>query len=247
MVHPADASYWFGQVRAMLGNMFVFRDPPQKNRSDAGKFEAEQPAQHSDLLQRRKVFAAEFPNHAVLSHPSRCKRPHAIYISLYDATKRVWVVDVHTHAIYIFSNDGKQLLQTIGTPNVPGADGTHFNRPTFMAAGRDLLRGRRLQRHARWEVRRQLQVHHGLRQGRRSREGDPARLYEQRAWRCDRRADAARLRQRSHHRIRIFDENGKYLSEWRIAVRPSSLHYVIIGADRTLLTFDRNTHKAAQA
>ena len=30
-------------------------------------------------------------------------------------------------------NDGKQLLQTIGTPNVPGADATHFNRPTFIA------------------------------------------------------------------------------------------------------------------
>jgi hypothetical protein len=61
------------------------------------------------------------------------KRPHAVYISPYDATKRVWVVDDHTHAIYIFSNDGKQLLQTIGTPNVPGADATHFNRPTFIA------------------------------------------------------------------------------------------------------------------
>jgi hypothetical protein len=61
------------------------------------------------------------------------KRPHAVYISPYDAQKRVWIVDDHTHAIYIFSNDGKQLLQTIGTPNVPGADGTHFNRPTFVA------------------------------------------------------------------------------------------------------------------
>ena len=61
------------------------------------------------------------------------KRPHAVYISPYDAEKHVWVVDDHTHAIYKFTNDGKQLVQTIGTPNVPGADGTHFNRPTFMA------------------------------------------------------------------------------------------------------------------
>ena len=31
---------------------------------------------------------------------------------------------------------------------------------------------------------------------------------------------------------------------WRkIAVSPSSLHFVQIGADRTLVTFDRNTHK----
>ena len=65
------------------------------------------------------------------------KRPHAVYISPYDAEKRVWIVDDHTHAIYIFSNDGKQHLQTIGTPNVPGADATHFNRPTFIAWASD--------------------------------------------------------------------------------------------------------------
>jgi hypothetical protein len=64
---------------------------------------------------------------------SMLKRPHAIYISPYDAQKHVWVVDDHTHAIYKFTNDGKQHVQTIGTPNVPGADGTHFNRPTYMA------------------------------------------------------------------------------------------------------------------
>jgi sugar lactone lactonase YvrE len=48
---------------------------------------------------------------------------------------------------------------------------------------------------------------------------------------------------RANHRIQIFDENGKYLSEWKIAVRPSSLHLIQIGADRKLVTFDRNTHK----
>ena len=48
---------------------------------------------------------------------------------------------------------------------------------------------------------------------------------------------------RDNHRIQIFDENGKYLSEWKIAVSPSSLHFVQIGADRAAVTFDRNTHK----
>ncbi len=61
------------------------------------------------------------------------KRPHSVYVSPYDAQKHVWVVDDHMHAIYKFTNDGKQLVQTIGTPTVPGADATHFNRPTFMA------------------------------------------------------------------------------------------------------------------
>src|SRR5437773_273086 len=42
------------------------------------------------------------------------RRPHAVYISPYDPEKRVWVVDDYRHSIFIFSNDGKRLLQTIG-------------------------------------------------------------------------------------------------------------------------------------
>ena len=61
------------------------------------------------------------------------KRPHFIAINPYDPEKHVWVVDDHMHAIYKFTNDGKKLVQTIGTPDVKGADATHFNRPTFLA------------------------------------------------------------------------------------------------------------------
>jgi hypothetical protein len=61
------------------------------------------------------------------------RRPHAVYVNPWDAEKHVWIVDDHSHAIFKFSNDGKTLLQTIGTPNQKGADGAHFNRPTFMA------------------------------------------------------------------------------------------------------------------
>lgn len=48
---------------------------------------------------------------------------------------------------------------------------------------------------------------------------------------------------RANHRIQIFDENGNYLSEWSISTRPSSLHFVYIGNDRNLATFDRVTQK----
>ena len=61
------------------------------------------------------------------------KRPHFVTINPYDPEKHVWVVDDHMHAIYKFSHDGKELVQTIGTPTVKGADGTHFNRPTYLA------------------------------------------------------------------------------------------------------------------
>ena len=58
------------------------------------------------------------------------KRPHYVTINPYDPEKHVWILDDHMHAIYKFSHDGKKLEQTIGTPTVKGADGTHFNRPT---------------------------------------------------------------------------------------------------------------------
>ena len=60
-------------------------------------------------------------------------RPHAVYVSPYDPDKHVWIVDDFRHAIFKFTNDGKRLVQTIGTVGEPGADATHFFRPTFMA------------------------------------------------------------------------------------------------------------------
>ena len=38
----------------------------------------------------------------------------------------MWVVDDYKEAIFKFSHDGKQLLQTIGTPNQAGADDDAF-------------------------------------------------------------------------------------------------------------------------
>jgi len=60
-------------------------------------------------------------------------RPHKIRISPYDAEKRVWLIDDWNHAIYVFSNDGTQLLQTIGTRGEKGEDDRHFGRATDIA------------------------------------------------------------------------------------------------------------------
>ncbi len=61
------------------------------------------------------------------------KRPHFVTINPYDAEKHIWIVDDHMHAIYIFTHDMKTLVKTMGRPTVKGADGTHFNRPTFLS------------------------------------------------------------------------------------------------------------------
>jgi hypothetical protein len=68
--------------------------------------------------------------------------PHRLRISPYDPEKRVWVVNETFSQIYVFSNDGKQLVRTLGEKNVQGKDGTHFGKPqdvAFLPDGRVLI------------------------------------------------------------------------------------------------------------
>ncbi len=59
--------------------------------------------------------------------------PHAVRISPYDPLRRVWVVDDVRQQVFVFSNDGRELLMTLGVAGVPGEDDKHFGRPTDIA------------------------------------------------------------------------------------------------------------------
>ncbi|MEE2637541.1 MAG: hypothetical protein VYE68_09945 [Acidobacteriota bacterium] len=68
--------------------------------------------------------------------------PHRVRISPYDPERRVWLVNETFHQIYVFTNDGRELLQTLGEKNVPGDDEHHFARPqdvAFLPDGRILV------------------------------------------------------------------------------------------------------------
>ena len=68
--------------------------------------------------------------------------PHRLRINPYDPERRVWLVNETFHQIYVFSNDGSELLKTLGEKNVPGADETHFGPPqdvAFLPDGRILV------------------------------------------------------------------------------------------------------------
>ena len=68
--------------------------------------------------------------------------PHRIRISPYDPERRVWVVHETGHQIFVFSNDGSELLMTLGEKDVPGDDETHFGKPqdvAFLPDGRVLV------------------------------------------------------------------------------------------------------------
>lgn len=68
--------------------------------------------------------------------------PHRIRMSPYDPENRLWLIDETGHIIYVFSNDGEQLLMTLGEKNVPGSDETHYNQPqdlVFLPDGKFLV------------------------------------------------------------------------------------------------------------
>ena len=73
---------------------------------------------------------------------SEGRGPHRIRISPYDPERRVWVIDESGHQIFVFSNDGSELLMTLGEKNVGANDETHFGGPqdvAFLPDGRVLV------------------------------------------------------------------------------------------------------------
>jgi len=163
------------------------------------------------------------------------QRPHFVAINPYDPDKHVWIVDDHMGVIYKFTHDGKQLVQTIGTPKVTGADGTHFNRPTFLAwlpdstmfvaDGYNGTRVAKFDKNGKFlmDWGRNMSNVHGI-----AVDPQTRRVY---------------VNDRGNKRIQVFDENGKFQFEFSMGEDPSDIHLIYIGADRTLWAADRGTSK----
>ncbi len=137
--------------------------------------------------------------------------PHKIRISPYDPERRVWVVGETKSVVYVFSNDGKQLLMTLGEEGVAASDETHFGRPqdvAFLPDGSALVadgltnsRIVKLDRNGKylmaWGSRGaedgQFNAVHGVEVDRNR------RVY---------------VADRANKRVQVFDENGKHLATW---------------------------------
>ena len=175
------------------------------------------------------------------------QRPHFVAISPYDPEKHVWVIDDHKHVIHKYTNDGKKEVQTLGTYGQPGADDKHFNRPTFMAWGPDasiyVADGYNGTRAVKPDKDGKFVTAWGEKGAPGGNETRPGYWNNVHGIAVDHASRRVFVNDRGNHRIQIFDENGKYLSEWSIKVRPSSLHLIQIGADSMLWAFDRNTQK----
>ena len=174
------------------------------------------------------------------------KRPHYVTINPYDPEKHVWILDDHMHAIYKFSHDGKKLEQTIGTPTKKGADGTHFNRPTYLAWFPDstmfVADGYNGTRVAKFDKDGKFLLDWGMK-GTPPNDKRPGYFNNVHGIAVDPQTRRVFVNDRGNHRVQVFDENGKYLYEWSFGEDPSDIHLLYIGADRMLWAYDRGTSK----
>jgi hypothetical protein len=174
-------------------------------------------------------------------------RPHDVEISPYDPEKHVWVVDAEGHAVYKFSNDGKKLVLTLGTPRVRGEDDTHLSRPTFLAFmdanTMYLADGYDGTRVIKYDMNGKKLLQWGQK-GTPPNEKRPGYWNNVHGIAVDPTTRRVYVNDRANSRVQVFDENGKYLSEWNFGPRPPmDIHSFIVTSDRKLWAADQGTHK----
>jgi sugar lactone lactonase YvrE len=157
------------------------------------------------------------------------RRPHAIYISPYDPQKRVFVVDDYRHAVFIFTHDGKQLLKTLGEPNVHASDPKHFYRPTFIAWDPDgtyfIADGYANTRVVKYDRNDNYVTAWGEKgEGTAQKpETRPNYFNSVHGIAVDPVAHEVFVNDRNNRRIQVFDESGKFLEQWPGFVSPTRI------------------------
>ena len=168
--------------------------------------------------------------------------PHGLTI---DREGNVWLTDVALQQVYKYSPNGHRLL-ALGERGVAGDDSAHFNRPTQVAVARDGsfyvsdgYRNTRVMKFARdgrflfqWGTKGsgpgQFDLPHGVTLD------SLGRVY---------------VSDRSNARVQIFDERGRYLSEWKsvalgrpyaVALGSNGIAFVADGGDQPPAPPDRS-------
>jgi DNA-binding beta-propeller fold protein YncE len=172
------------------------------------------------------------------------KGPHKIKMSPYDPEKHVWVVSDSGDAVFKFTYDGK-LVMTLGEVDVQGNDDKHFAEPTdidwlpdgsfFVADGYINTRVVKFDKNGKflmaWGTKPanpsnpgplELNTPHSVAVGR------------------DRRVYVA---DRSHSRVQVYDENGKFLDSWPDL---SSPYYLLMSRDQHLWIADGHVNRISK-
>jgi len=187
-------------------------------------------------------------------------RVHKILINPYDPEKRVWAIDDGHQVIRVFSNDGKELLQTIGTLNttteknarMTGNRGTPsltrnsgpaeetFGRQTdiawlpdgtfFVADGYEETRVVKFDKDGNFLMQWGEMGENGT-------ERRPGYFNTVHSIVTD---DQRRVyvSDRGNRRIQVFDENGEFLKEWYLGDGPAATYHMYMTADQHLWASD---------
>jgi DNA-binding beta-propeller fold protein YncE len=175
------------------------------------------------------------------------QRPHFVAISPYDPEKHVWVIDDHKHVIHKFTNDGSELVQSIGTYGVLGDDETHFNRPSFMDWLPDgsfyVADGYNGNRVVKFDKDGNYVLSWGEMGDKSRSDTRPNYFHNVHGIAVDPKTSRVFVNDRYNHRVQVFDENGKFLDQWKFGEAPSDVHLFNISADGYLWAADRGTNK----
>ena len=175
------------------------------------------------------------------------RRPHSVFMSPYDAEKHIWVVDDTGHAIYKFSNDGKQIVQTLGTPYQPGDDDKHFNRPTFLAWAPDgslyVSDGYTNTRVAKFDKDGTFVKAWGQK-GTPPNDTRPGYFNTVHGIGVDPATGRVFVNDRNNRRVQVFDADGTFLDQFSYGQAPTSdAHTIYLAGDRHLWVVDRTSAK----
>ncbi len=176
------------------------------------------------------------------------RRPHSVAINPYDPEKHVWVVDDRQHVVYKFTNDGSELVQTLGVPGEPGNDEGHFNRPTFLAWLPDstmfVTDGYANTRVVKFDADGNFLLTWGE-EGSPPNDTRPGYFNAVHGVVVDPDTRRVYVTDRTNRRIQVFDENGQFLHQFSTG-NPSTPQYLYMGTDRTLWIADNMTSKIAK-
>ncbi len=175
---------------------------------------------------------------------SMLMKPHAVHVNPYDPEKHIWIVDDYAHAIYKFTNDGKEIVQTLGTPNESGTDEHHFGRPTFMAFLPDAIfvtDGYVNSRVVKFDLDGNYLMEWGQ-EGILPDDTRPGYFNSLHGIDVDPESRRLYISDRQNNRIQVFDDNGNYLDQWKVGDPPSDVQYLIVAGGAVWL-IDAGTTK----
>jgi DNA-binding beta-propeller fold protein YncE len=148
--------------------------------------------------------------------------------------------------IYKFSNDGKKKLMMLGTYGVPGADATHFNRPTYIDffpdGGFVVADGYNGTRVVKFDKDGKYVMAWGEKGSNRN-DTRPGYFNNVHGIAIDPMTRRVFVNDRGNHRAQVFDENGKFLDQWSFGDGPTDVHMFHITSDRFLWAADRGTSR----